>query len=374
MSIVENVIRVRRQYDPSEEGTVLHGLPPAAYTSSEFFEREQQTVFSDGWTFAGFAHELKDPGACMPVDVAGRPLLLMKNENSEIRVFHNVCRHRGLKLVNECCTVKGSICCPYHAWSYDLNGQLEAAPHFGGFRVQEVAGFTKADHGLVPVRSAVWHDWVFVNLSGKAADFSEYSKSFAKHAGLIDLDNLRVIGKIDLGVVKCNWKFLMENFIEPYHVPVVHHDTASGQPLRDHYTIIDGVCLGSGVDLEKKKDTTAKSSYLDMSARYLTMFPNFVMGIYLPDQAGVHLNIPISPSETHQYRVLYSIGDQNYTEEDKKRLCDLWYAVHKQDHAITERLQEGRTSPVNTDGGLMSPHWENSAHEFQSRVLTAMAD
>lgn len=373
MSIVEDVIRVRHQFDPKEEGAVLHGLPSAAYTSEEFFERERQAVFADGWTFVGFVHEAAKPGACVPVEVAGRPLLILANEASEIQVFHNACRHRGLKLVNEPCSVKNSINCPYHAWSYNLNGELEAAPHFGGFRVQEVKGFKKADHGLVPVRSAIWHDWIFVNLSGGAPDFDEYSKSFAAHAGLIDLTNLQVIGKIDLGVVKCNWKFLMENFIEPYHVPIVHHDTASGQPLRDHYTITDGVCLGSGVDLDKNKETTAKSSYLDMSARYLTMFPNFVMGIYLPDQAGVHLNVPIAPDQTRQYRVLYSIGDQHYTEEDKKSLCDLWYAVHKQDHAIAELLQAGRKSPVTADGGLMSPHWENSAHEFQSLVLGSMA-
>jgi choline monooxygenase len=103
------------------------------------------------------------------------------------------------------------------------------------------------------------------------------------------------------------------------------------------------------------------------------MFPNFVMGIYLPDQAGVHLNIPIAPDQTQQYRVLYSIGDQHYTEEDKKRLCDLWYDVHKQDHAITEMLQAGRASPVTDDGGLMSPYWENSAHEFQNLVLRSVA-
>ncbi|MFD2272626.1 SRPBCC family protein [Undibacterium arcticum] len=93
----------------------------------------------------------------------------------------------------------------------------------------------------------------FVNLSGDALDFDEYSKTFADRIQLLDTSALKPIGKIDLGEVKCNWKFLMENFIEPYHVPIVHDTTAAGQPLKDHYTISDGRCLGSAVDLEEQK-------------------------------------------------------------------------------------------------------------------------
>ncbi len=373
MSVIDDVRSVRERHREGGEGHVLHGLAPEAYTSEEFFKLEQENLFAKSWTFVGFVHELSVPGTCVPVEVAGRPLLIVSNERAEIGVFHNVCRHRGLKLVTDTCNVKGSINCPYHAWSYNLDGQLEAAPHFGGFRIQEVPGFKKEETGLMPVRFAVWNDWIFVNLSGDAQDFAEYSKTFSDRIKLLDTGKLKPIGKIDLGEVKCNWKFLMENFIEPYHVPIVHHTTAAGQPLKDHYTIDDGFCQGSAVDLEVQKDTTAKSSNLDMSARYLTLFPNFVLGIYLPDQAGVHLNIPVAPDRTRQFRVLYSVGEQNYTEADKQNLCKLWYDVHKEDHHIAELLQQGRSSPVMRDGGLMSPHWENSAHAFQDLVLKAVA-
>lgn len=374
MSVVENVIAMRDKSKSSVAGNVLSGLSQEAYTSEAFFQAEQERVFARNWVFAGFAHEFVEPGACAPVEVAGKPLLIVSNDEGQIGVFHNVCRHRGVKLVTDRCNVQGSISCPYHAWSYRLNGELEAAPHFGGFRVQEVPGFSRRDNGLVAVRHAVWNDWIFINLSGDAPDFAEYSATFAERIKLLDVAALKPIGKIDLGEVKCNWKFLMENFIEPYHVPIVHDETAAGQPLKDHYTISDGRCLGSAIDLEAEKATTAKSSNLDMSARYLTLFPNFVLGIYLPDQAGVHLNIPISADRTRQFRVLYSVGEQHYTEADKKNLCDLWYAVHKEDHVIGELLQEGRRSPVIADGGVMSPHWEDSAHQFQNLVLDALRD
>lgn len=372
MAVIEDIIErcdARRQSVP---GAVLSGLPTELYTSEAVFNREQERVFARNWTLIGFAHELTMPGTCIPVTAGGQPLLIVSNESGGIGVFHNVCRHRGLKLVNKPCNVKQSITCPYHAWSYGLDGELEAAPHFGGFRIQEVPGFSKADNGLVPVRHVVWHDWIFVNISGDAPPFDEYSRPFAEQMKLLDTSKLKPLGKIDLGEVKCNWKFLMENFIEPYHVPIVHDETAAGQPLKDHYTIANGVCLGSGVDLEDQKNTTAQSSHLDMSARYLTMFPNFVLGIYLPDQAGVHLNIPVGPDRTRQFRVLYSVGEQHYTEESKKALCALWYDVHKEDHAIAELLQEGRTSSVMRDGGVMSPHWEDSAHGFQQLVVDAL--
>jgi len=370
--LLQEVVRIRQQAQTENPGHVLSGLNQAAYSSEDFFRLEQQRVFAKGWVFVGFAHEFTEAGSCVPIDVAGQPLLIMTNEQNQINVFHNICRHRGVKLVTERCTAVQSISCPYHAWAYDLNGKLEASPHFGGFRQQEVPGFSRVDYGLKPVRHYQWHDWIFVNLSGDAADFEYYVSGLARQIHFLDVKQLSPIGKIDLGEVRCNWKFLMENFIEPYHVPVVHHATASGQPLQHHYTIIDELCLGSAVDVEAEKQTTAKSHALDMSARYLTLFPNFVLGIYLPDQAGVHLNIPISAECTRQYRVLYAIGEQNYSEQDKENLCQLWYRVHKEDHAIAELLQQGRRSSVMDDGGLMSPHWENSANQFQNLLLQAM--
>lgn len=353
---------------------LLRGLPAAAYASEEFFKAEQELLFAKNWVLAGFVHELQSPGTAIPVKIAGQPLLLLSNEKAQIGVYHNVCRHRGVKLVIEPRTIEHSIVCPYHAWSYDLDGNLEASPHFGGFRIQEPPGFKRCDFGLKTVRFAIWHDWIFVNLDGKAPDFEDYSASFAGVLGGVRYDQVQPIGKIDLGEVQANWKFLMQNFIEPYHVPIVHDKTAEGQPLKDHYTISEGRCLGSAVDLTSAKTDEKVADYLDMSARYLTLFPNFVLGVYLPDQSGVHMNIPVSAGVTRQFRVLYGINGREYSAEEAEKLCALWYSVHKEDHAICERLQLGRASSVmKADGGVLSPHWEDSVHAFDSLVRQAMA-
>lgn len=377
-NIKEQVNKLGEKLDvPADKEHVLHAMAGEAYTCDEFFKKEQKHVFQNNWVLAGFVHELQEPGTAIPTEVGGQPILLLTNSEGEINAFHNVCRHRGLILVNEKTKVEQSITCPYHAWSYDTDGSLESAPHFGGFRKQEIPGFKKCDFGLLPVRFEIWHDWVFVNVDGKAPDFSEYVATFEEELKDFDFNTLEPIGRIDLGEIKTNWKLLMENFIEPYHVPVVHDVTAAGQPLKDHYTVTSGRLLGSGIDLEDEKKDKTVSDHLDMSARYLTLFPSFVLGIYLPDQAGVHINVPVSPGVTRQYRVLYSLDQRVYSEEEKQALCDLWTDVHKEDHEIAVLLQKGREAAVmQTDGamagGVMSPYWEDSAQAFQRMVLENM--
>ena len=163
----------------------------------------------------------------------------------------------------------------------------------------------------------------------------------------------------------------MENFIEPYHVQFVHKKTTS-QPLIEHYTICDRHCLGSGVNLSAGQQVKAQEGTLAVSSRYLTLFPNFVLGIYYPDQIGVHLNRPISAGTTSQRRVIYLHKDSDQSPETVENIRSLWESVHKEDHEICERLQEGRHSEVAEQGGILSPHWESSVRRFQEFVANSI--
>ena len=223
---------------------MARGLPAAAYTSEAVFQLENERIFADSWVFAGLAHELGRPGDVVPVTVAGRPVLLVRDAEQQVRAFHNVCRHRCLKLVDEPCNVGPAIQCPYHSWTYRLDGALHLAPYFGGRDPRAVpAGFDRAEHGLVPVRVATWHDWVFVNLNGEAPPIEDFVAPLQRHLGGLDLSRMKHVVTIDLGEIAANWKLLMENFIEPYHVPFVHATTTE-QPLTDHYTVNEPGCLG----------------------------------------------------------------------------------------------------------------------------------
>tara|TARA_E500000331_G_scaffold247140_1_gene237532 strand:+ start:1506 stop:2618 length:1113 start_codon:yes stop_codon:yes gene_type:complete len=346
----------------------IHGLPAKAYTDQEFWNIESNTVLSDGWTFVGFVHEFLKAGDAIPITIADKPILLIKNKKDEITAFHNVCSHRCLKLVDEKKNVGKIIQCPYHSWTYDLDGKLRATPHFGGTNQHIPKGFNYLDHGLKPIRIFIWHDWIFININGKADKFEKYAKPIIQKFKDFNLEKIKHVATLDFGIINSNWKFLIENFIEPYHVQFVHRTTTK-QPLKDHYTIVDGKCLGSGVDVkEENKD----KSTLSVSSRYLSLFPNFIIGSYFPNQIGVYLNIPIAPGLTSQKRIIYITEGHNITDEEINVQKKIWWSVHKEDHEICERLQKGRASPVSEKGGLLSPYWEKSVSQFQKLITTLM--
>ncbi len=357
------------QFD--QETVPRHGLPGAAYVSEMFYELEKRHLFSRAWVFAGFAHQVPEAGDVLPISVAGQPLFILRNEAEEVSAFHNVCRHRNLQLVDRPSNCGRLLRCPYHSWSYDLSGALKNAPFFGGDKKQRVDGFKLDENGLMPVNCAVWHDWVFVNLDPQPESFEDFVRPIEKLLDDTDLGRYRPIATLELGEVHCNWKLLMENFIEPYHVQFVHKTTTS-QPLKDHYPVIEGKCLGSAVDLSDQQVANAGKGRLGVSSRYLTLFPNFVLGTYAPDQIGVHLNIPVDTETTSQIRVIYLHQDTSYSETEIQNLKDLWYQVHREDHAMCERLQRGRHSHLSAEGGVLSPYWEISVRKFQELVADAI--
>ena len=349
---------------------VKNGLPAFVYTDQAFRDIENQTLFKDNWVFVGFAHELEFPGDVQPVDVAGMPFFLVRNNDDEITAFHNVCRHRCLKLVEASGNCGELIQCPYHSWIYDLEGNLKAAPFFGGKDKNLPDNFSLEQNGLVSVRCATWHDWVFININGNAGSIEDFVAPLQNQIKDLPVDQIKPVATIDFGIIKTNWKALMENFIEPYHVQFVHKTTTS-QPLIDHYTIVDQHCLGSACDIEEKENEDT-SGTLAVTSQFLTLFPNFVMGTYAPDQIGVHLNVPMGSGQTAQRRVIYVHKNSKISAEEIEATRKLWYEVHKEDHEICERLQQGRLSNVAANGGLLSPHWENSVRRFQELVVESI--
>ncbi len=348
-----------------------HGLPGSAYTSPTFNQLENERIFSRSWVFVGFAHELPNSGDVVPINIAGLPLFLLRNDNGEIAAFHNVCRHRNLQIIDKPANCGKIIRCPYHSWSYDLRGQLKNAPYFGGGAKDLPAGFNLENNGLMPVNIAVWHDWIFLNLAEEPRAFEHFIAPLKTALGDNDVSQYVPVTTVQMGTVKCNWKLLMENFIEPYHVQFVHKTTTE-QPLQDHYPVIEGDCLGSAVDLSEEQMAAARSDTLGVSSKYLTLFPNFVMGTYHPDQVGVHLNTPIDGETTLQRRVIYLHKDAGYSDEQIQGLHDLWHSVHLEDHEMCQRLQQGRHSPLAQQGGVLSPHWETSVRKFQELVANAV--
>ena len=208
MSKSKNSLKIK---SPKNVNTIF-GLPAKSYTDNGFWEKECNTVLSNGWLFVAFAHEFLTTGDVLPIFIAGKPILLVKNQNNKITAFHNVCSHRCLKLVNEKKNVGKFIRCPYHSWTYDLLGNLKAAPHIGGTNQHKPKGFDFNGHGLKPIRIHIWHDWIFINFNGKAKKFEEYAKPLIKKFEDIDFNKLKYTATLDFGRINTNWKFLYRKF------------------------------------------------------------------------------------------------------------------------------------------------------------------
>lgn len=197
-------------------------LPAWCYRSEAFFAREMERVFRPAWRFVGRADELDAPGAYLSVWTAAGPALVVRSEDGKIRAFANTCRHRGAELVSGSGRCKALVC-PYHAWSYHLDGTLRSAPG-----METVVGFEKSEYGLVPLRLESWAGFLFINpdpeAPGLAASLGDMMERFACYG----FEAMRTVRRVDF-TIDANWKLLVENALEAYHTGTVHRDTVGRQ-------------------------------------------------------------------------------------------------------------------------------------------------
>jgi choline monooxygenase len=352
-------------------------LPNEAYVDPDFLRYERARLFEAGWACIGFGKDVPNPGDVVPRALLGLPLILLRNAQGEIRVFHNVCSHRGVELVDAPCHVTGVLRCPYHSWAYDLEGRLKATPFIGGPGVNRCEGFDKSAHGLKPVRSAVWFDLVFVNLDGKAPDFSTYIAPLADRWSMFDGGLIRHSGADSSTAfdVRCNWKLAVENYCEAYHLPWIHPGLNSYSRLEDHYNINEWDSFagqGSRVYRPTLTETgEALPSFPGLptqfrgGAEYAALFPNVLLGVHQDHFMAVRLE-PVAVNRTLEHLELYYVGDRALSDDYAAiRSANLraWKQVFAEDVGVVERMQRGRASPA-FDGGVFSPVMDVPTHCF----------
>jgi choline monooxygenase len=344
------------------------GLPNEAYVSEAYARFERDEILARTWTCIGVGQHVPNPGDVRPVTVLGLPLILLRDHNRRIKVFHNVCSHRGMELVAEPGSVRKLIRCPYHSWTYDLDGNLKATPYIGGPGRNQCEGFDKSRHGLRRVRTAVWFDVVFVNLSGDAPPFEEHIGPLVERWKDFDPSLLRHGGQdsslsFDL---RCNWKLAVENYCEGYHLPWVHPALNRYSRLEDHYNIErDGLFAGQGSRLYRPRLSDSGQEFPRFpdlpdawrnAAEYIAVFPNVLLGIHSDHFYAVYLE-PISPDRTIEYFEIYYVGDAPLGDD----FADLraansrgWRTIFDEDVAVVEGMQRGRASTA-FGGGVFSP-------------------
>ncbi len=215
------------------------------------FAEEQEKIFSRQWVLVGHQSQIEKPGDYFVQDVIGESLIVIRDKSGEIHGFFNVCRHRGTQLKEEACGHASVIQCPYHAWTYGLDGRLIGAPH-----MDEVAGFDKADYSLHTANLALWEGFIFVNL---ADALTPLEKVFAPLAGKFshwNLPQLRSAKRIEYDV-RANWKLIFENYSECYHCPGVHPTLSKLTPYDTaENDLAEGPFLGGFMPITKGHSLT----------------------------------------------------------------------------------------------------------------------
>jgi choline monooxygenase len=350
-------------------------LPGSFFTSEEVLRAEKKYFFRDSWLCVGLVNDVPESGDVYPLTIVDQPLLIVHDKGSTIRVFHNVCSHRGAQLIekNRRCT---TIVCPYHAWSYALDGELIQTPHVGGENIHECAEINKAELGLKEVRSGIWAGLVFVNLSSEAGSFEDFIEPLNSRWQEIDFSALEHVKELgQRPQFNANWKLVIENFIESYHLPSVHQSMNSFNPMGDHYQILGGESfIGQGVKGHKPGDGYAgkfltfpnlnPDEYGNGESMYL---PGNLIIICMSDFFFVNIVTPVSPTVTTERIEIFLIGDSATDPElqkDRQQLMDMLCLVNNEDIAICESVQRGRSSDA-FSGGAFAPIQETTTLHFQ---------
>ena len=363
-----------------------NGLPNECYTSDDYLAYEKERIFSDKWTVIGVASSIPNPGDAKPYNLLGIPLILIRDKDNKVRVFHNVCSHRGFKLLDKQCSLRNVIRCPYHYWSYDFEGNLVSTPHIGGLNKHQSEKFDKSKSNLKEVKTKVWMDIVFVNINSNEIDFDEYIKPLEQRwSNFINKEDYgMIVHSNDYGYfnleVNSNWKFAIENYCESYHLPTIHPELNKVSDINDHYHIqsLPNMFAGQGskkyeqpIQGNKKFNTFPnwKKNMLKNS-EYIALFPNVMIGLHI-DHFYVFWLEPLSIDKTKEHMQIYYVGNESANGDELKKLrkenARFWKDVMLEDVSAIEGMQKGRCSPI-YNGGNFSPIMDQPTHQFHKWV------
>ena len=356
--------------------STARGLPNAHYVDPNVFAEETKALLFAQWAGIGFAKDIPNAGDAMPIDFLGVPLLAVRDEDGNVGVFQNICRHRGMILVSEPGNIRGTIRCPYHSWCYGLNGKLRSTPHVGGPGQNLHEDIKRDKLGLIAIPSHVFRDVIFVNVSGNAPAFQDYAaklmERWSEHDRPIHSGGASSSFTLE---VATNWKLAVENFCESYHLPWIHPGLNSYSRLEDHYHIEEsGHFSGQGTyvyrqlegeDGARFPDFDGLGTFWDEGAEYIAFYPNVLFGAQR-DHAFAMILMPTAIDQTRELTSLYYAFDPAEKPElaelvDKN--AALWREVFEEDIFVVEGMQKGRHAP-HFDGGKFSPVMDNPTHMF----------
>ena len=318
------------------------------FVSPEVFAKEQDRIFSKQWVLVGHQSQLAEAGDYFVAVVAGESLIVVRDQRSVIRGFYNVCRHRGTRLKEATCGHGSAIRCPYHAWTYGLDGRLIGAPH-----MDQLPDFDKGDYSLHAVNLALWEGLIFVNLADSPTPLEEWFAPLNGKFSHWNMPKLRAAKRIEYDV-KANWKLMFENYSECYHCPGVHPMLSKVSPYDSaENDLTEGPFLGGFMKINKGAGLTMSGKTCALPVGkienlqevfYYSIFPNMLLSLH-PEYVMVHQLWPQSPQRT---LILcdWFFHPEAFERKDFKPddAIEFWDMTNRQDWHVCELSQQGIAS------------------------------
>jgi choline monooxygenase len=360
-----SVKEIIESYNPDTPLTEALTPPFSWYLDPRILELERSTVFARSWQVVGRADQVREPGQYMTCELAGEPILLVRGSDGVLRGFFNVCRHHAAAVMTKPEGRTEILCCPYHGWTYNLDGALIVTPEFAGVR-----NFDRSANGLIPVQAALWEGLVFVKLSTDGPSLEDFlGFDLAQQIRQLSLDKLHWTERRTYKL-NCNWKVFVDNYLDGgYHVPHLHRGLNSVlDPGK--YTIETGerFCLQSSpISTEKADEQTAKVRKGDR-ALYYWIYPNLMINWY---EGMMDTNL-VYPRGVDRTEIIFDFYFSDISEAARERnfaSINVSERIQVEDVAICESVQRGLASRAYTAGRL-SVRREAGEHLFH-RLLYA---
>ena len=360
-------------YDPDAPLAEALTIPAAWYTDERVFRLEKQTVFGCSWQFAARADQLREPGDFVTTEIAGEPIVIVRGSDKQLRGFFNVCRHHAAAVMTEPAGHANQMRCPYHGWTYSLEGELKGTPDFSG-----VCNFDREQNGLAPIEISVWENWVFVRLEGgQVRRLNESRVSLDDFLGTDLINQFQSLGLENLHwlerrryTLNCNWKVFVDNYLDGgYHVPHLHKGLDSVLDY-SNYTIENGerFCVQSSPMVSRAEDDSVSAVRAGKRALYYWLYPNFMINCY-EGVMDTNLVRPLAVDRTEVIFDFYFADVSASAQERNRASVDVGERIQQEDLDICESVQRGLQSRA-YNAGRLSVRREAGEHLFH-RLLHA---
>jgi choline monooxygenase len=363
--VEQNVREILNLYNPADPLEKASTIPAPWYRDARIQALELATVFGKTWQVAGRLDQVREKGEFFTADLAGEPIVVVRGDDSRLHGFYNVCRHHAAAVVTEAQGCARQFRCPYHGWTYGIDGALKGMVEFEG-----VCNFDRAKNGLVPIAVDAWENFVFVNLDPRAAPLRNFLGSVPGLVAPLQLSEKLHYFDRRIYTLHCNWKVYVDNYLDGgYHVPHAHKGLSSVIEYTQ-YTIenFERACLQSSPLSSDANSAAGVAATRQGRAFYLWIYPNFMINAY-EGVMDTNLVVPLGVDKCAVIFDYYFADITRAADEHNRQSIAVSEKVQDEDMAICDAVQRGLGSRAYVAGRL-SVRREAGEHLFH-RLLHA---